>query len=133
MKDSAEPAKPVRVKSDALRQRRSRQRRWSNVIGCIWIFAAIVTVADLAGAMLYRSSPDSTGVDAGAMHIGNIREERGGQECTLAKFDNDTGRTIEDSHHCENTAVLNAHGVPVPVGTVHRLESISKSFTSQSH
>lgn len=133
MKDSPAETKPVRVKSSALRQSRSRERRWSSVIGCIWVFAAIITVGDFVGAMVYRSSPDSAApaADAAAMHIGNIVQDRGAQHCALAKFDNDTGRTFEGSQHCENIVVLDSRGAPVPLGTVHRLESISKSFSSQ--
>ena len=132
MKDSPAQAKPVRVKASALRQSRSRERRWSSVIGCILVFAAIIMVADFVGAMLYRPSTAAT-ADADKTHVGDILQETGGQQCALAKFDNDTGRTIESSRHCENIVVLDSRGVPVPQGTVHRLDAISKSFSGQNH
>lgn len=47
------------------------------------------------------------------------------------KFDNRTGRTIENERHCENTTTLDAQGIPVPEGTIHRLDSISKSFLGE--
>lgn len=49
-------------------------------------------------------------------------------QCQLMKFDNDTGRMIDGSANCHGDVVLDAHGVPVPMGTVHRLDSIRKSF-----
>ena len=47
------------------------------------------------------------------------------------KFDNDNGRTIEQFKPCDNAGILDANGVPVPVGTIRRLDAISKSFSGR--
>lgn len=65
------------------------------------------------------SAVDQTGI---------IARQVGNQECVVARFDNATGRTTGASG-CTNGVVLDAHGVPVPVGTIHRLDAISKSFS----
>ena len=45
-------------------------------------------------------------------------------------FNNDTGRLVEVSKPCEKDNVrLDDKGVPMPMGTVHRLDAISKSFS----
>ncbi len=62
------------------------------------------------------------------MGVGSISQQTDKGRCELVKFDNYTGRTMENSKHCETTVVRDAHGIPVPVGTVRRLDSISKSF-----
>ncbi len=65
------------------------------------------------------------------LHTATIARQVDDEKCVLAKFDNRSGRIIDDEKHCERTIVLDAHGVVVPIGTVHRLESISKSFGNQ--
>jgi hypothetical protein len=49
------------------------------------------------------------------------------------KFDNDSGRTIDNIKRCEDNVVLDAKNIPVPVGTLHRLDAISKSFSGSAH
>lgn len=65
------------------------------------------------------SAVDQTGI---------IARQVGNQECALARFDNATGRT-NGASGCTNGVVFDAHGIPVPVGTIHRLDAISKSFS----
>lgn len=60
--------------------------------------------------------------------IGTVVRQTNREQCELVKFDNYTGRTIENSGHCENMVVQDARGVPIPLGTIHRLDSISRSF-----
>ena len=45
------------------------------------------------------------------------------------KFDNDSGRAIEQFKPCDNAGILDANGAPVPAGTVRRLDAIGKSFS----
>lgn len=60
--------------------------------------------------------------------MGIIVQQLDGDRCKQTKFDNDSGRTIENLAPCDNEVFLDAHGIPVPQGTVHRLDAISKSF-----
>jgi hypothetical protein len=74
------------------------------------------------------SSKQPQPVDVQEMRIGTIEVQTGQDQCGLLKFDNETGRTINESKSCHGNVVLDAHGVPIPMGTVHRLDSISRSF-----
>jgi len=61
------------------------------------------------------------------MQIGTIVIHSGDDGCEQIKFDNKTETTVNSRSPCPKQ-VLDAHGVPVPQGTVHRLDAISKSF-----
>ena len=47
--------------------------------------------------------------------------------CAQQVFDNQTGRMMRSSQPCEATT-YDSNGMPVPVGTIHRLDAISKGF-----
>jgi hypothetical protein len=132
MKNSRAQAIPARVKATARQRNRSRERRWSSVIGCIWVFVAVVAVADITLAMLPQPAPDAEATDAFATsHSGRILAETRSEQCELGTFNNDTGRISDESRHCENSVVLDSRGDPVPLTTIHRLDAIRKSFSSQ--
>jgi hypothetical protein len=48
--------------------------------------------------------------------------------CRQRDFDNQTGRMTQADQPCNNGTVLDSHGNPVPIGTIHRLDGISRSF-----
>jgi hypothetical protein len=131
MRNDRGPAYQVRVKP-ARRHGRSLRtpRLLFRALGVTTIFVALTVVASFSMARLYQAaSNEQTQVgksnDSG---LGSVVMETNNQQCELLKFDNYTGRTVEDSKHCQNAVVLDAKGLPVPLGTVHRLDSISKSF-----
>jgi hypothetical protein len=47
--------------------------------------------------------------------------------CKRLTFD-DTGRGFWELMPCDGESVHDARGQPVPIGTIHRLDAISKSF-----
>jgi hypothetical protein len=53
-----------------------------------------------------------------------------GSGCQKQFFDNQTGRMTRSQQPCETTAYDN-NGVQLPLGTMHRLDAISKSFLGQ--
>jgi hypothetical protein len=122
----------VRVKPAKHHSRSPRKRRvLLRSIGVIAIFALLTMVASFAMTRLYQGTAheavrltkfNDTGV-------GSVMVETNNQHCELLKFDNHTGRTVDNTKRCQNTVVLDANGVQVPLGTVHRLDSISKSFS----
>ena len=60
--------------------------------------------------------------------IGTITpDSTGGSRCRKMIFDNQTGRVTETSTPCQEV-VRDETGAPKPVGTIHRLDAISKSF-----
>jgi hypothetical protein len=66
------------------------------------------------------------------VQLGIIVQQTDKEQCTVAGFDNNTGRTIDLPRHCENITV-DARAVTAPIGTIHRLDSISKSFMGTNH
>ncbi len=99
------------------------------------MFAAMIllaTNADFAASWFSAASSNEEipAANSEATHTGTIVVQSGEIRCERAKFDNDTGR-ITSSSSCENEVVLDAHGLPVPVATVHRLDTISKSFSGR--
>jgi hypothetical protein len=112
--------------------RKRRQRPAFGLAAALgtFVFVAVVFVAaKLAMSTLQFEAPaeqvsatDQTGI---------IARQVGNQQCTVAHFDNATGRTTEASG-CTNEIVLDAHGIPVPIGTIHRLDAISKSFSGNA-
>jgi len=48
--------------------------------------------------------------------------------CKRLRFD-DHGRVFHDVVPCDQSSMRDARGQPVPVGTVRRLDAISKSFS----
>ena len=60
--------------------------------------------------------------------IGTITLQTAENECELLKFNNQTGRTVQNDARCHKDVTLDAHDMPVPMGTVHRLDAISRSF-----
>jgi hypothetical protein len=66
--------------------------------------------------------------DSQDIQSGTITLQTAQGDCQILKFDNETGRSIDNSEHCHPGLTLDSHGAPVPTGTVHRLNSISKSF-----
>jgi hypothetical protein len=132
MKAPRAQAVPARVKANARARSRSRERRWSSVIGCIWVFVAVVAVADITLAMLPQPSPEAeTTNEFATSHSGRILAETRSEQCELGTFDNDTGRISGESRHCEDAVVLDSRGVPVPLTTIHRLDAIRKSFSKE--
>jgi hypothetical protein len=122
----------------AARQRRSSRRHWHALIGSFCVCAAIVLLILTTDMTLPRisqaiSNSQMQPANSQEARLGTIELQTDQNHCDLMKFDNDTGRTIDVPKHCENNVTLDAHGIPVPTGTIHRLDSISKSFLGEGH
>ena len=117
------------------RPRRHRHHSGRNIfISCLATCVVIALLAVAANSSLPWVSrgayfpDDNPSTDSQETQGGSIVVQSGQDACVILKFDNSTGRIIDSSQHCHSTVVLDAHGTPVPMGTVHRLDSISKSF-----
>jgi hypothetical protein len=110
-------------------------------------FAALVCVVALAAAngrswiSALSHGDGSANTDSGTdprladlqnMAVGAIVLHGDDEHCQQMKFDNSTGRTLESFKPCGETVRRNADGVPLPMGTLHRLDAISKSFMGKS-
>jgi hypothetical protein len=63
------------------------------------------------------------------LRTAKVTNEADGKDCAQQTFDNQTGRMIRSQQPCEAPA-YDSNGVAVPVGTIHRLDAISRSFSS---
>jgi|SRR5579884_537670 len=112
---------------------RAKHHHWYALVMCCGVLIAIVVLAvatevpqsvyDLATSGKVRAAADRSD-----LHTGKIVNQTDLNNCQQEAFDNDTGRIVSRTTGCDNKIVLDAHGKPVPIGTVHRLNSISRSF-----
>lgn len=127
---SAPPqAMPTRSRSAI---QRTQERRRALIISGILLLAAltavVVIVAETPMSVHSLTSPQT----AMAMPNNNLRtakitNDSDGKGCWQQIFDNQTGRMTR-SQPCEATT-YDGNGVPIPLGTIRRLNAISKSFS----
>jgi hypothetical protein len=114
---------------------KTQERRRGLIVSCglLLVVALGAVVAITAGSptavhsskhpQLSTASPDSD------LRTAKITNASDGKECWQQVFDNQTGRMTRSQQPCEATA-YDSNGAPIPLGTIHRLDAISKSFTS---
>jgi hypothetical protein len=111
----------------------SQQLRRSLIIGSgVLLVAAVgISVAIRTGRPLtirsFESPEAASTARDGDLRTAKITNASGDGGCWEQSFDNQTGRMTRSTKPCENT-VYDASGAPVPVGTIHRLDAISRSF-----
>jgi hypothetical protein len=113
--------------------RRKRRRVLRNTAYAVIMLVALVVIAKFAGERILQpaSHEDVQADNLADMGVGSISQQTDKGRCELIKFDNYSGRTIDNSKRCE-TIVRDARGIPVPVGTVRRLDTIIKSFAGDN-
>ena len=125
---SAEGAKPTQMRKTGASQKRRRLVKMS--LGIFAVGALIAVAAVLAigfgtapAPVVENGAPrvDPTSVATIVLHSGT-------NGCQQRSFNNQTGQISDQTSPCHNDVVLDTNGVPVPAGTVHTLNSISKSF-----
>jgi hypothetical protein len=119
-------------------RKRLARRRQDIIISLFFaggVIAALALVAEFGLSWVSRpiSGAALNTADIEDPQIGTLTVQTDENKCELMKFDNETGRTIENTARCRNDVTMDAHGAPVPVGTVHRLDAISKSFLAGEH
>jgi hypothetical protein len=127
------PIARPRAQPRSIAQRR-RRKRWNTlIVGCGMLLVAVVTtVLVIAAQALISTQPSRAPHIASAAPNGDVQTARitkdfGGKDCSQEFFNNQTGRTTRSPQPCEATA-LDGNGAPIPLGTIHRLDAISKSF-----
>ena len=124
---SAPGAKPAHMGKAGAGQKRGRLAKMS--LGVFAVGASIAVVAVLAIGFSTAPVP----VENGASHadpnsVATIVVHSSTSGCQQRSFNNQTGQISDQTSSCHNDVVLDAKGMPVPTGTVHTLNSISKSF-----
>ena len=119
------------------RRRHSRRQGW---YALVISFCGLATIACLIAIMEFSTlAPFFTGAkslepisDLRQAHTGTIVLQRDDGRCEQKKFDNDTGKIVDmASAPCEDQVINDAHGVPIPQGTVRRLDTISRAFSGR--
>jgi hypothetical protein len=126
---------PIGARHSRLRSstRVKQDRRRALMISCGMLLVGAVAIVGMIAAktpkaMQASNSPATAqGGPDGDLRTAKITKASDGNGCSQEIFDNQTGRMNRLQQPCEAT-VYDSHGAPVPVGTIHRLEAISKSF-----
>lgn len=121
-----------RKPASALEARTERKRR-RLVLMCFGVFSVAASIAGVAALTAgFRATSSSTGQTATSradiQSVGTIDLPSGANGCQHRMFDNRTGQISESGIPCQNAVAVDANGVPIPLGTVHTLNAISKSF-----
>jgi hypothetical protein len=110
-----------------------QDRRRALMISCGMLLVGAVAVVGMVAAKTPKAMQVSNslatvqGGPDGDLRTAKITKASDGNGCSQEIFDNQTGRMNRSQQPCEAT-VYDSRGAPVPVGTIHRLEAISKSF-----
>jgi hypothetical protein len=94
----------------------------------------MLVMAGLAIAMVlgHAPPPSQSGSPAdNELRTARITVSGDGGGCSQQTFDNQTGRMVKSAEPCGTTTAYDSNGVAIPLGTNHRLDAISKSFTGQ--
>ncbi len=123
-------APPARSGSAA---QRTQERRRALIISCGMLLLATLTAVVVAvehpmSVHLSNSRQTAMAMPDSDVRTAKITRDSDGEGCWQQIFDNQTGRMSRSQQACEAT-VYDSGGAPVPLGTIHRLEAISKSFS----
>jgi hypothetical protein len=113
------------------RHRRQMQLGWSALV--LAFLALVVAVYFETATSLWSlfrplvSSEESAQIsDPKETHAGKIILKTNPDQCEQMKFDNDSGRITGDIGNCDSKVVLDGNGMPVPIGTINRLNAIGR-------
>ena len=125
---SAPGVKPAHMGKAGAGQKRRRLATMS--LGVFAVGASIAVVAVLA---IGFSTAPALVVENEASHadpnsVATIVMHSSSSGCQQRSFNNQTGQISDQTSPCHNDVVVDAKGLPVPTGTIHTLNSISKSF-----
>jgi hypothetical protein len=115
------------------RSRESRKKRRRLAMMSLCVFAAGTLIAVVAVFAIGFSTARPPVAENGASHadpnsVGTIVLHSSTSACQRKSFNNQTGQISDQMTPCSNDVVLDAKGLPTPAGTIHTLNSISKSF-----
>jgi hypothetical protein len=116
---------------------RMQERRQALIVGCGILFAVgLGIVLVIAGEFPLSSPPTIPSHSASAApgnNFGSVKvmiDSADGNGCRQQVFDNQTWHMTRSQEPCD-TMSRDSNGVPVPSGTIHRLDAVSKSFSGK--
>jgi hypothetical protein len=124
---SAPGAEPAHMRHAGAGQKRRRLAKM--LLGVLAAGASIVVVAVLAIGFGTAPAPvaEKAASHADPNSVGTIVLHSSTSGCQQRSFNNQTGQISNQTSPCRND-VVDAKGMPMPTGTIHTLNSISKSF-----
>jgi hypothetical protein len=119
---------PAHVRKSGASKKRRRLAKMS--LGVFAVGASIAAVAVFAVGLSTAPAPvaENGASRAEPNGVGTIVLHSSASGCQQRSFNNQTGQISDQTSPCANDVVLDARGMPMPTGTVHTLNSISKSF-----
>ena len=109
----------------------AERHRAARAAGFMFVFAITAAVVLVILAALPKHGQPNASMPAGMsdndLRTARITRDLDGKGCAQQVFDNQTGHMMTTPQPCP-PMVYDSNGFPVPVGTIHRLDSISKSF-----
>ena len=112
-------------------EKNAQERRRTMVIsGAIALLAAGAAIATLVETSSHVDQP-TTATVSDKFRAATITSDFDGSGCSQQVFDNRTGHVTASRLPCPATS-YDGNGMPIPTGTIHRLDAISKSFSRQS-
>ena len=125
---SSPGAKPAQMRKAGAGQRHGRLAKMC--FGVVAVGVLITAVAMVAMVFIPLPPPKVEKVESRSEpnSVGTIVLHSGSSGCQEKSFNNQTGQISDRSSQCPSDVVLDARGMPVPIGTLHTLNSISKSF-----
>jgi hypothetical protein len=126
---TAEGAKPTHMRKAGVSQKRRRLAKMSLGVFAVGSLIAVVAVF----AIGFSTGPAPIDANGAASHpepnsVATIILRSNSSGCQQRSFNNQTGQISDQTSPCHNDVVLDAKGMPIPAGTIHTLNSISKSF-----
>jgi hypothetical protein len=124
------PASPTAKRAHQRSAKRSK--RWH-----VLTFVAVACAAMIYwGASWQFGSTQSQRIGDRAAPAHESDESRTGKivlqtnsgRCAEMEFDNTSGRFVDGLKPCDDQIKFDEHGRPIPIGTIHRLDAISRSF-----
>lgn len=128
----------VPARSGTKSRQPARHKRRNVVVACLSVLAGFGLLAGVASSVQWHVAPSSDreakSASVAMPQTGTVVVQSDTMRCEVAKFDNQTGQSVEGfKPSCSNAVVLDSHGIPVPTGTIRRLDSISKSFSGSKN
>jgi hypothetical protein len=116
---------------------KAQERRQALIVGCGILFVVglglvLVMTAELPTST-HLTTSSQTPSWAPDNKLGSAKvtiDSADGGGCRQQAFDNQTGRMTQSQQPCDTTA-RDSNGVLIPLGTIHRPDAISKTFSGK--
>jgi hypothetical protein len=124
------PVAQARAQARSAARKPRREGLRALIIGCgmlVVTAAAVIATQSLISGHSPPAPQIALAAPDGDLHTAKITRELGGKTCARDIFDNQTGRMTRSNQPCDET-IYDSNGAPIPLGTIHRLDAINKSF-----